>query len=404
MAINSSAAIDETQLRAELYRATLESDERADARGRSLPAVTVTLAATGVCALARWWVGTSSPQVLGNLTTPRTWLLLSVASAAFVFATLAYHRLGAHHVAYRWAATLDRLCRTGVLMTSMVLSGQAALFFMLVGLPRGFAWRAQSDSERRRTIAVELLGHLVVAGACVCLGHAVSGAVVVLSLGAFFVAYGMTARSATRSMRARVERDLLDRMLLGLEVTNLRGRAARELHDGVGADVMALVLQLRDASACNPAASGLGQRAERVMATLRSVVWWLRKEEGTLGELNKLVDATCSRLCGRLTFESQPPVGDATQRIGSAVALGILRAAQEFVWMAGEGQVATRVTVSLTLTTAALELNVETDGFEPAEGQLSRVPCAIEALGGTVEFLRNDLRVGVNMRARAGPT
>lgn len=382
-----SGVIAPDELAEALRRALAESSARAEARGRSPPLVARALASALALAGWRWWVGASWPHVLGELTLTRTWLLLAVVSSAFLLATLAYHALGAKHRVYRGAAAVDRLCRTSALMTSLVLSGQAALLFLLVCLPRGFAWRAESARERRRTIAVELLGYSLVAGACAVLGRPASAAVVLLSLSAFGVAYGMTARSTSRGVRARVERDLLDRTSLGLEVTNLRGRAARELHDGVGADVMALVLQLRDASDRDPKAVGLAQRAEQVLAGLRSVVWWLRKEEGTVGELAKLVDATCSKRCAGLTYQRRPLAGDATLRLGSAVALGVLRAAQELVRLGVQRTNATRVTLSLDAG-ATLELTVEADGLEPADGvgdAFDLLRQQVEALDGTLE-------------------
>ncbi|MDP3153597.1 MAG: histidine kinase [Archangium sp.] len=396
MTAHPSGVIAPDELAEELRRALAESSARAEARGRSTPTAGRALVAALALAGGRWWVGAAWPQLFGELSLLRTSLLLVVVSSAFFLATLAYHALGAEHRLYRVTAAVDRLCRTSALMTSLVLSGEAALFFLLVCLPRGFAWRAESAHERRRTIAVELLGYSLVAGACAGLGRPASAAVVLLSLGAFGVAYGMTARSTSRSMRARVERDLLDRTSLGLEVTNLRGRAARELHDGVGADVMALVLQLRDASARDPKAAGLAQRAEQVLAGLRSVVWWLRKEEGTVGELAKLVDATCSKRCAGLTYLRRPLAGDATLRLGSAVALGLLRAAQELVRLGGQRTNATQVTLSLDAG-ATLELNVEADGLEPADG----VSDAFEVVREQIEALDGSLEVrGPGLRAR----
>ena len=260
---------------------------------RSLAAAAVALAGIALTA----WLASSS-LTPGELTPALAIPIVAVAWGAFELACSLYRRLGPAHPAYRISAALDEGCRSAALMALLVLAGSASGLFLLVSLARGCAWHPEPEARRPRTRWLQGAAHLFVALACLAAGRHGSAMVVLLALAAYLLVHRMTVNAQNRSVRVRVERDRLEQALVGAELGNLRGRRAREIHDGVGADLMALVLQLRRASAAAPNVLALASEAQAVLEDLRGVVWSLKKEQGTLGELAKLLDAKCARLCG----------------------------------------------------------------------------------------------------------
>lgn len=326
-----------------------------------------------------------SPAV-GELT-PGTFALIALATWTFFeLASTTYRLLGGAHPISRFAATLDQLSRSAGLMMAMVLSGPATGIFLLVSLLRGFVRRAQSAAQRRRTVATQAIAHLSVGGAALLLGRPTGAMLVLLAFLAFLIAFTMTARSHETAVRARVERDLLEHILHGVELGSVRSRMAREIHDGVGADLMALVLQLRRLGKDDPAGSELSREAQHILEDLRSVVWSLRGEEGTLGELGKLLEAKCARLCAGVSFE-RVPIGEGAQRaLRSETALALLRVAPAMVEVALHRGSVKHVRLSLTAG-EVLELRVEAEGGSAPGAEAERLLGArslVEAEGGSL--------------------
>jgi hypothetical protein len=69
------------------------------------------------------------------------------------------------------------------------------------------------------------------------------------------------------------------------------------MHDGFGADAMALLLRLRRTAeeTGSEEHAVLRDRAQQVLDEVRTVVWSLRSNQGTVGELGKLVGVMCRR-------------------------------------------------------------------------------------------------------------
>jgi hypothetical protein len=255
--------------------------------------------------------------------------VVPLAAASFVLYALTaalYLRLGPAHPLYRFADVVEDGWRSVAVMALLVLSGPLASGFLLLSLVRGFVRRAQTAARVRRTWAIQTAAHGSVSGACLWAHRPTSALLVILALFAFLLAYSMIVNAHRRALRARVERDLLERELLGLEVGSLRDRIAREIHDGVGADLLAIVLQLRREAARDLKAGAMAEEAQGVLEELRSVVWSLKGEHGTLGELGKLLAVKCARVggaaCSRLVLE-----GDAHREISSATGLRLLQVA-----------------------------------------------------------------------------
>ncbi|MBX7097731.1 MAG: hypothetical protein K1X89_08465 [Myxococcaceae bacterium] len=353
----------------------LELDaDRSEARLRSWPVAlgVVGIAACGL-ALAAW---RAPDPVFGDLSPGAFAVLVLSASCGFLLAAGAHAWLGPRHAVTSLTAELDRLLRVLALLGCMVLSGAAALPFLFIDIGLGFMWRPRSRRWWYRTLVLNLVAHGLALAGCLATGRTGDAIVVVLALVGNFVAQTMTAGPTWSATRSRVERDLLEQTLLASEVAQVRERMARELHDGVGAEITALFLQLRGHAERVPQAATLAASAQLALEELRTVVLMLSGERGTLGELAKLLDATCRRLCGatvdceRVQLEQGPG-----ETLAAPVAFAAVRALQPLVQsLAGlPGVRRLRLRVSLG---EALSVTVEAS---PAQ------VVAVEGTGGAAE-------------------
>lgn len=273
-------------------------------------------------------------------------------------------------LAFRWPAVrgfviLDELWQIGAFGLVVWSSGTASTPLWALGLMRSFAWTSRTPSAVRFSRAAMIIAHLVLAVAFLWRGKPADASLVGLMLLAFVAIHTMTARTRSRTDALVRERDALAHELQEAAMNRDRDRIARELHDGLGADVTALVLRLRrEASAgANPHAAVLAKRAEHVLDELRMVVWSLRSERGTVAELGKLIDAIGRRLCTSARYESiKPSADDALRAIGPEVSVAALDAARRLVGRAAQRPGVQRVGVSLSVDPHAAQLSLRVDG------------------------------------------
>lgn len=219
----------------------------------------VVLGGAGPATILPWVVAIATMGVLTNLlyrrghTSPLfrvSWalegFLQSVAIAAVLYATrnAASALLGvAMFSALRWTPTVAGKIPLGMLQTSVAYGG-LTLWFAYDGLG--------ADAT---VVAATMLTALTLLQSASKAAHQT-----------------ITLTIAT----AESERELAE-----AELRNERARLARELHDGVGADVVALIMELRrhEGRTASPGAAALARRAEAVLEVLRAAIRWLRMEE-----------------------------------------------------------------------------------------------------------------------------
>lgn len=324
---------------------------------------------------------------LGELTGSLAAFVALGAWLPYEFATVTYYRLGPSHQAHRAALVFERLGRSIAVLTAFALSDTVAAFGMLLlSLLRSFAWRPQPEANVRRALVIEVIGHLAVASTCLALGSPGVAMMILLALGAYAVGLIMTSRLLARAVGVRVERDLIERDLLALEISRVRGRISRELHDGAGAGLMALVLQLRNGSDHDPALSPLHAEAQQILDDLRSVVWSIRGGEGTLAELVKLLDARCARLCEGFSYQRhRPAAGSEGTPVGAATALIALRVAPALVRFVASRSGISWLRIQVQLG-ERLELIVDADGLPeaPSDVRFVDVQRQVTELGGAL--------------------
>ena len=168
------------------------------------------------------------------------------------------------------------------------------------------------------------------------------------------------------------EGEALHRELESVEVRRDSDRIARELHDGLGADLVALNLSLRNkgAEAREPQRQVLA-----ILEELRSVVWSLRGGHGSLAEFEKVV---CSRVRASLpeaTVESSASTSERLSFVDPERAFAVLGALHACVR-------------ELARLRAVSHLSLELCA-EPRLQLVLRIPEARDALPGLVVTLRD---------------
>jgi signal transduction histidine kinase len=212
-------------------------------------------------------------------------------------------------------------------------------------------------------------------------GRIADGAFTVLVILGVIALHSMTARTLATGFRMRAERKVLERRLHEANLSGDRDRIARELHDGVGADVTALLLRLRAhaKAGTNPKAAVFCERAQAILDDLRGVVWSLRSDPGTLGELGKLIDATCRHLREASGYERVMDHAQSQEPVGPEAALTTLALMRELSRGAAAGKGSGPLRVRLQLE-GELVVDVEGGVYASADGAVSHLAAARQLL------------------------
>jgi signal transduction histidine kinase len=332
----------------------------------------VTAIALGLIGLTK-----GAPESLGELTTFKAIALLGGWWCTFALATATFYWFGPSHRLSHGAADSELFSRSLCLVALMVLTGQARMPFLFLNLVSGYVWRALPEARVRTMLTLYVLSHAIGLVACLSTGRFGAATVVFLSACAVISVQTMLNRAARRSSTARAERDLAERELLALEVETLRERIARELHDGLGSDLTALVLRLRDEADGRPELAALLGEAQSIFEELRISVWLLKRTTSTFDDLAQLIDASCKRLCQAVSYQRECAEVDLTRTIEPSHAALAARAAQALVRCAvkavGVHGVRLRIAIhdGIALTVEAHGA-ASTEGFELVETVLAR--------------------------------
>lgn len=336
--------------------------------------------------------------VLGELTATRVALLVAGAWLPYELGALAQRLRGHRHPLARRARALDALARATVMLLALVYSGPAAVLFMLLNMPRSFAWQAMPAARVRRTLVFEALTHAGVAAFALFTGRPAMATLVVLTFFAYALGLTTTAGARARAVAARVERDVLESQLAAHELGRVRGKIAREIHDGAGANLLALVLQLRHGARAEPSMASLHAEAQLLLEDLRSVVWSIRGGQGTVGELVKLLDARCGRLCAGMAYErSKPAAGTEHTPVGAVAALTALRVGPELMRFAAQLPDAHRLHFELQVgSTLQLLVDVGATAEQRSSG-LDDARRWLDEVGGSLAFVAATQPVGTEI-------
>jgi signal transduction histidine kinase len=174
-----------------------------------------------------------------------------------------------------------------------------------------------------------------------------------------------------RFLSAQADKHVLEERLRRRELDVERERISRELHDGVGSELTALLWNVRELvdEAADPAA--LESTTRRITEELRTVIWDLRDDPSSWQSFcGRLEEVTVNLTKGagieaEFRVDGQPPADS----LSVDAAHELLRIAQELVHNAVRHAGAARMEVVLEFADDAVRLLVCDDGpgFEPAE-------------------------------------
>ena len=251
------------------------------------------------------------PGLLGEVTPMVAAIAAGACAATWLVASLMFRTVGVDHPLYIVAAFTDELCAYAALLALIYCGGSASSPLWLVVLARSFSWLPVSRDRSRRTIFILIMVHAGLAIAFCMASQPADAFITGLMLGGAMLGHLITAPAHLHALTVRAERDRLDLDLRVATREREHDRLARELHDGLGADAMALLLRLRRAAEQqeSPAALQLAAQAQRIVADLRSIIVTLRNGQGTFGELARLVDGRCRPLCGAAAFSATVAIG-----------------------------------------------------------------------------------------------
>lgn len=393
-----TALVSPAELEAEYQRALRQ--HYADGR-RGMRTATTTLSfvvMAAIVALLPLWAPARLALGVGVETT----LPLALVSAlSIVHAAIAYRRGGPES---RWntlAEGIESTCSVGCSMLLIYASGSAtSAFWLYLVLFIADAWNNPRHAPVQ--LALYAAGTLGLALGFVA-GGAATDAAITGSLGVLGVAsIHAFAASAKQRLRAEAERRCLRVRLEGVLVERERGRIAKDLHDGVAAELSALVWRARELKEAlgegraAALADSIMADARRSLTELREVVQAQRAAsegwEEVVAELRARVERLCEHAlaCEVVTVD----LPDAAE-VPADVRFHLLRIVQEAVRNVVQHAEARAVRVELERG-SALSIRVLDDGrgipekaFAAPHGGLSNIQERVRDLGGEAVWQRD---------------
>jgi signal transduction histidine kinase len=262
--------------------------------------------------------------------------LLVPVAAAYVSATALHRRAGPRAAAYRAFDFVESATWLASAAALVVRSGTGQSFFWLLV----FAWIPLKawGRERLRDAAM-----LVIACAAVVIAFAVRGqrADAVLAIGASGLALVVwAAQQALARELAEVDRarDGTQVLVVERKVQSERGRLARDLHDGLGAELSALVWRARalqeevEGEATRQEIERFIDRVRLGTDELRSIVWALRAPTEAWDDTVAYLRTRCQELgAGEVDVTLRDLGAPATMKLSGELRMQLVRIVQEAV-------------------------------------------------------------------------
>ena len=334
-------------------------------------------------------------------------VILGVTIASVVYWSTGFSRL------YLWAEYAESVLTAAGYSYVIQASGRLQNLFWLLYLGHVFNLGSNGTSARNGI----LLG---AAPTAIALGFGLkgdtAGVAVSLAAGAFGVAlYFKVARSFDELEDTRRREVELKGRLARLRVAQERDRIARDLHDGVGAELASLIWRVRRLASdpTNPPSpadvEALERRVLDTIDELRDIVLALRPEPMSWDEVTTLLRERCQEMCGAIEFELTVE-GSPDRPTLDAVFPDLIRIVLELVRNAVRHAVPTSINVRIEAA-GGLRLCVSDDGrgFQSteaakSEGGLGNVRRRVEDLGGRMDVTSGagGTRIGILLPSLQG--
>lgn len=158
----------------------------------------------------------------------------------------------------------------------------------LVTVARSFAWLPRRGEAVLAGRWGRITAHLALAGWWAGTEHLSGAAIILALLATQMVVLEISTQLVRQRLELAAEAEGLHVELESLQMRQENDRIARELHDGLGAELVALMLSLRGKG---PSAEAHTRQVLNLLEELRSVVWALRGGRGSFSEFEKLLCA-----------------------------------------------------------------------------------------------------------------
>lgn len=320
---------------------------------------------------------------------------MAVALAAIGTATVCAHRpgglLGPSHLV---AERIETFATAAVAAALIRMSNDTMSVFWLISVMHAFA---ASTDVRHGRFARAAHGSCL---AALALSFAVEGRIGDAAASAFFTLLLLflartQQHSAQNAIALQAERNVMRARYEGLLVERERQRIARDLHDGLGAQ-LASIAWSADALAGTDAGGAewkdLSARARSMLGELREVVHGLKATDMPIAELSDSLARSCRALAGAHELVVVHG-GDAIVR--ADLCLEITLMVREAVRNAAQHASARRIGVRLDIEGSRLIARIEDDGrslpkgaVNTSKGGLSHIRHRAEELKGEARFER----------------
>ncbi len=291
--------------------------------------------------------------------------------AVIIAAAAAHRRWGSVAWQYRAIDHIETLAVQLTLGLFIVWSDKALspfwLFYvvhaLIVGLRPGPA-----TLDRLSVVSTPLW---VATALAVRTGSATGPVMAAFALGLAVLLIALPGGAQRRASRLSFERQQLEQRLAALVVDGERGRIARELHDGLTADLTAIAWRAAVLAKSPPVDdiasefAAIAQRARAAIDDTKAMVWALRDDLVVWDVILSHVRGRCVDLCeGRVALTCELP-GDLERTVPGQLAVDIVRIVQESVRNAVQHGSAHRVRVRVAIEqrlVIVIVIEVEDDG------------------------------------------
>jgi signal transduction histidine kinase len=291
--------------------------------------------------------------------------------------------------------SVETLLIQGAVLSLVYASGRGDSFFWILWLVHAMLAGTSGTRIVFHTVA------FVAMPALTALAFLVDGEVGAAALSIAIGALGgyvhwIAASVARRLAAADAERARLAAELAETRVRQERQRIARDIHDGLGADLAALdwrLRSLRGAPDLREEVDELVARLGHGTSELRAIVWALRTPSRTWSELVAYLRQRAAELCGDSLALELRDDGDPSQSRPGELSIGFLRAVLELVHNAVRHARATALTIHVSSTNDALSATIGDDGaglppdvLEREEGGLANLRARLARVGGSLSI------------------
>lgn len=367
-----------------------------DSNMRSPASVVSALAAVAVVPLAHLIPGASS---VTGITFEQASLINAPVLLAMSLATVSYWRWGYASWQYRACDSFENWAIQVALGLMIVVPGRPDSVFWLFYIVHALILSIHPAASWLQ--ALPFVCTPVWVGAALALRTGSSAGIVAA---AFALGLALMLTAIAGGFRRRVsqlsfERTRLEQRVAALLVEGERGRIARELHDGLTADLTAIAWRAAVFAKSPPEREiggefdAIARRARAAIDDTKAMVWALRDDEVTWSAVAAHVRSRCAELCeGRVALECALPRDTTT--VSGQLAVDIVRIVQESVRNALQHGGAHRVRVAITIG-SSIEVEIEDDGvgIAPASAGDTRIHGGLRNLERRARQHGGDLRI-----------